>query len=241
MTPSFETTMVVKNLGSVSALRFPGTGIHDGDGRQKLDALPDHLHEVFHHATEPRHARRLHDEVLGVECVGDREHRGGEVLPTRAADAVLDRLPHLDVRVGPQAPGVDIGLTVLVLVDNDVLARAVHELLDERRLARAQKSRDDKDPHYAIPPGDASGMKKGPPHEAMAPDRRDELVDHDDRLDEIGGLVPHEEERLLKVVPAVERMRDLGVQVEAAGRDEAGKLLHAQAAAGHEATTDVAP
>ena len=59
---------------------FPRAGIHDDDGRQKFDAHPRHLREVVHHAAEPRRARGFHDEIFGIERVGDRKDRYGEVL-----------------------------------------------------------------------------------------------------------------------------------------------------------------
>ena len=66
------------------------------------------------------------------------------------------------------------------------------------------------------------------------------IVEDHDRLDQVGGLVLHQLQRLGDVLPAVEDVCRQLAHVQLAGGDQRAQLFHAQTAAGHQ-TADELP
>ena len=102
------------------------------------------LHGVLHgedHVRELAHAGRLDEDAVGVELLFHVLERLAEVAHQRAADAPGGHLADLYAGLLQEA-AVDADLAELVFDQHQLLALIglLEQLLDERRLARAQKA-----------------------------------------------------------------------------------------------------
>ena len=114
---------------------------HGGAARQLqivgLGAVQHHLADV----AELAHARGLDEDAVGMVRVDQLGQRVGKIAHQRAADAAGVQLRHLNAGILHEA-AVDADLAVFILQQNHlfVAERAGEQLLNQRRLARSEKT-----------------------------------------------------------------------------------------------------
>ena len=135
--------LIVIELAEVLHVYLHLGGVRHGDEAVQLH-VRHVLHGVLHrhdHVTELAHAGGLDEDAVGVELLMYLLQRLVEVAHQGAADAAGGHLTDLHAAVLQKA-AVDADLAELVLDEHQLLAleRLRQQLLDQGRLARAQKA-----------------------------------------------------------------------------------------------------
>ena len=129
---------------------------HVRDGGAALEGNLVFLHQIQHHAAdigELAHAGGLDDDAVGMIGIHQLVQRAAEVAHQRAADAAGIQLGDLDAGIAHEA-AVHADLAVFIFQQHDLFVSkgAAQELLDQRRLAGAQKTGNNIDLRHFVSP-----------------------------------------------------------------------------------------